>query len=88
MKPEVADLLRGVSNASARAAAKAAAGYRKSGRLQASIKPYVGDDKAGFSAVYYAVANRALAGIRKRAQAAATVEAKRGGEKLLRNLTK
>ena len=49
-KPEVASLLRGVANASARAASKAAKGHRKSGRLQASIKPHTTETTAGFSA--------------------------------------
>ena len=88
VRPEVANLLRGVSNASARAALKAAKGHRKSGRLQASIKSVTTKTTAGYSARYYLVANRALSDIRKSAQAAATIEAKRGGDLLLRNLVK
>ena len=88
VRPEVASLLQDVSSASARAASQAAKRHRATGRLQASIKPYVTDDKAGFSAVFYVKANRALSGIRKSAEAAAKVEAKRGGQKLLGNLTK
>ena len=88
VKPEIAKLLRGVSKVSALAASKAAKGHRKSGRLQSSIRPFVTEDSAGFSAAYYVVANRALSDVRKAAVAAANVEVKRGGEKLLRNLTK
>ena len=88
VKPEVANLLRGVSDASARAAAKAATHHRRTGRLQSSIKPHTTETTAGFSGRYYLIANRALSGIRKSAEAAAKVEAKRGGEELLRNLTK
>ena len=88
VRPEVASLLRSVSDVSARAASKAAKGHRKTGRLQASIKPYVTDDKAGFSAVFYVKANKALRDVLKSAEAAAKVEVKRGGERLLRNLTK
>ena len=88
VKPEVESLLRGVAGASARAAAKAAKGHRKSGRLQSSISAHTTADTAGFSAVFYVKANRALAGIRKSAEAAAAAEVKRGGQKLLGNLTK
>ena len=88
VRPEVADLLRGVSDASARAASKASTGHRRTGRLGASIKPRTTATTAGFSAVYYVRANRALSGIRKSAEAAAKVQAKRGADLLLRNLTK
>ena len=88
VRPEVASLLRGVSDASARAALKAAKGHRKTGRLQSSIRPFVTEDSAGFSAAYYVRANKALRAIRESAGAAAKVEVKRGGERLLRNLTK
>ena len=88
VKPEVADLLRGVSTASARAALKAAKGHRKSGRLQASIEPRTTKETAGFSAVFYVKANRALGGVLRSAEAAAKVEVKRGGVRLLRNLVK
>ena len=88
VRPEVANLLRDVSTASSRAASQAAKSHRKSGRLGASIKPHTTATTAGFSAVYYVRANKALRDIRKSAQAAAKVEVKRGGEKLLRSLTK
>ena len=88
VRPEVASLLRGVSDASARAASKAAKGHRRTGKLGASIKPRTTATTAGFSAVFYVRANRALSGIRKSAEAAAKVEVKRGGEKLLRSLAK
>ena len=52
VKPGIADLLQDVSNASARAASKAAKGHRKSGRLQSSIAPRTTKETAGFSAVY------------------------------------
>ena len=87
VQPEVADLLRSVSSASARAASKAAKGHRKTGRLGASIKPRTTATTAGFSAVYYVRANKALRDIRTSAGAAATVAAKRG-DRLLRNLVK
>ena len=86
--PEVADLLRGVSDASARAASQAATGHRRTGRLGASIKPRTTATTAGFSAVFYVKANKALRGVLKSAGSAAKVEARRGGEELLRNLTK
>ena len=88
VKPGIADLLQGVSTASARAAAKAAKGHRKSGRLEASIEPRTTKETAGFSAVYYVKANKALRDVLKSAEAAAKVEVKRGGEKFLRSLTK
>ena len=88
VRPEVANLLRDVSTASARAASRAATSHRKSGRLQASIKPHTTAATAGFAAVYYIVANKALSGVRKSAQAAAKVEAKRAADRLLRSLVK
>ena len=88
VRPEVAKLLRDVSNASARAASQAAKGHRKSGRLQSSIAPRTTKETAGFSAVFYVKANRALGGVLRSAEAAAKVEVKRGGVRLLRNLVK
>ena len=88
VRPGVADLLRGVSTASARAAAGASKGHRKSGRLQASIRPHTTEETAGFRALYYVRANKALADIRKAAESAAQVEVKRGGKRLLRELAK
>ena len=87
-RPGVADLLRGVSDASARAALKASKAHRRSGRLEASIAPRTTKETAGFSAVYYVKANKALRDVLKSAGAAAKVEARRGGEKFLRGLTK
>ena len=60
VRPEVASLLRSVSDVSARAASKAAKGHRKTGRLQSSIKAHTTETTAGFSAVFYVKANRAL----------------------------
>ena len=88
VKPGIADLLQDVSDASARAASRAASGHRKTGRLGASIKPHTTATTAGFSAVFYVKANKALRGVIKSAGAAAKVEARRGGEKFLRGLTK
>ena len=88
VKPGIADLLKDVSDASARAASKASTGHRRTGRLGASIKPRTTATTAGFSAVYYVKANKALRDVLKSAGAAAKVEVKRGGERLLRNLTK
>ena len=90
VKPEVASLLRGVSDASARAALKAAKGHRKTGRLQASIKPHTTETtSAGFSCGSITSWQTGHSPTCARAaEAAANVEVKRGGEKLLRNLTK
>ena len=88
VKPGIADLLQDVSDASARAASKAAKGHRKTGRLQSSIRAHTTETTAGFSAVFYVKANKALRRVIKSAGAAAKVEARRGGEKFLRGLTK
>ena len=86
--PEVDVLLRGVSEASAQAAAKASRPHRKSGRLQSSIAPVTTPTTAGFTARYYVRANRALGDIRKSAEAAAEREVEQGSAKFLRRLTK
>ena len=65
-----------VGKTAATAAKKAASKHRKSGRLDASIRPYASVAGAGYEAVFYVRANRALKHIREKAIKAAHAKVK------------